>query len=270
MPFLLKGGKLVTEGGKLVTADDPDDCECCKTPPPPPCDTESGSFDRSLGGCERVEDVATVTNNFAVEAYLTASGNVDDELLIDGNIYQEGKFPFQWEFYGSPCGSTNSSNGNHDWSFKKTLQPGESVKFGGKDNGYGGGVSGSWTLTTCPPPPPGQCPPGQKCEADVNGRLDYCEKNNGVWTAFGGGDCACPAGWEEEVLWEGQPWWEGTEALKVLGCRGRAAGDYETCCGPNRDWSQCEALQALYRASVGLMGISGSSGCVDIARNPLP
>jgi hypothetical protein len=269
MSFLLKGDKLVVEGGKLVTTDDPSNCKCCDTPPcsgscddsnpcppgcyccngkcqgKPCCETESGSFTRSYGGCESVSDIETVTNNFGKVAYLKASGNVDDDVLIDGTVYQEGQFAFPWEYYGAPCGSTNSSNGYHAWSFEKELQPGESVKFGGKDNGYGGGIEGTWTLSTCkdpppPPPPPceggfcdwyGSCPSGCVC---CNGKCvsadsasffcrqlygNPCETVLPVGASYWGepGDFECPDGAYKNTVadWWGQVY---TQCTKCLPC----------------------------------------------------
>lgn len=116
----------------------------------PCCDTASGSFSAALGVCATITNVETVTNTFAVAALVTVNASVDDEFLIDGEIYEPGVYAFGWQNFGSPCGSTNQSNGSHSITeYTQVLQPGESVTFGGKDNGFGGAISGSWTLETC-------------------------------------------------------------------------------------------------------------------------
>lgn len=115
------------------------------------CKTETGSFSSSLTACQSLPALATVINNFDVPALLTVNGSADDDFLIDGQVYEPGAYPFNWANFGSPCGSTNQTNGSHRISeYTRVLQPGESVTLGGKDNGFGGGVSGSWTLSTIP------------------------------------------------------------------------------------------------------------------------
>jgi hypothetical protein len=122
---------------------------CCGTNEVPscPCPTDSGSFSAGLGSCERIDNVSKVTNKFKTQALLEATGGANDEVIINGQIYQARQFPFNWSSFGV-CGSADGDNGGHAWSYSKILQPNESVTFGGKDNGYGGEVNGSWTLKT--------------------------------------------------------------------------------------------------------------------------
>jgi hypothetical protein len=229
MPLLTKGGKFVVEGGKFVTTDDPAKCKCCKPPPPPdgwkcvdgqclPSDDgpyktleecraaccgelKSGTISGSIDGCGQIDTVETVTNDTGRDAWLKASGSVDDDVLIDGEVYQEGQFPFPWENYGSPCGSTNSTNGAHDWTFSKKLGPGQSVRFGIKNNGYGGGITGTWTLNSCEdPPPPGK---GACCERRC-GQMPVCHFETREWCdaiggTFRGEGTTCADEWCEDV-----------------------------------------------------------------------
>jgi hypothetical protein len=96
-----------------------------------------------------------VTNNFSVPALLRVTGSVNDEFLIDGQIYEPGAYRYPWGGLGFPCGTNNQSNGAHTITpYERVLQPGESVTFGGKDNGFGGDVDGDWTLDTCYNPLP--------------------------------------------------------------------------------------------------------------------
>lgn len=117
-------------------------CNSCCGP------STNGSFNSGLGSCERIDNVSKVTNNFKTKALLEVTGGANDEVIIDGNIYQAGEFPFNWSSFNTGC-SVDGDNGGHAWSYSKILQPNESVTFGGKDNGYGGEVNGSWTLKTC-------------------------------------------------------------------------------------------------------------------------
>jgi hypothetical protein len=274
MPFLTKGGKFVVEGGKFVTTDDPAKCKCCKPPPPPdgwkcvdgqclPSDDgpyptleecrkaccaelKSGTISGSIDGCGQIDTVETVTNDTGRDAWLKASGSVDDDVLIDGEVYQEGQFPFPWENYGSPCGSTNSTNGAHDWTFSKKLGPGQSVRFGIKNNGYGGGITGTWTLNSCeePPPPPPDCtgpcdpslPPPQGCYC--------CTSPEGWWSYLSPEPCRYECGGTE---------YDPQESLCCQQCGGTSAPEKkvtswkEKCgqCPPGMSDEECNRQQTL-------------------------
>lgn len=115
------------------------------------CQEDQGTMTGTIAECASVSNMVTITNNFSVPALLEASGGINDDLLINGSIYEEGQYPFSWGSYGSPCGSDNTKNGSHSWSYSVILLPGEVITFGCKDNGFGGGFYGnsSWTLKTC-------------------------------------------------------------------------------------------------------------------------
>jgi hypothetical protein len=115
------------------------------------CQQDSGTISGNVAECASVSNIATITNNYSTPALLEASGGIDDDLLINGSIYEAGQYPFPWGAYGSPCGSDGTTNGAHFWSYSVVLAPGESITFGCKDNGFGGGFYGnaSWTLKTC-------------------------------------------------------------------------------------------------------------------------
>lgn len=115
------------------------------------CEQDSGTISGNVAECASVSNIATITNNYSTPALLEASGGINDDLLINGSIYEPGQYPFSWSSYGSPCGSDNTTNGSHSWSYSVILAPGESITFGCKDNGFGGGFYGnsSWTLKTC-------------------------------------------------------------------------------------------------------------------------
>lgn len=114
--------------------------------PPPEVQAASGIVYQNVGPCESAQ-VVTITNNFSTSGRLEIFGGVDDEVLINGQIYQPGRYPFSWDYYGSPCGSNNSTNGAHEFSYVKILAPQESINVGVKDNGGGGGIDAEWVLT---------------------------------------------------------------------------------------------------------------------------
>lgn len=149
-----------------------------------------GDFSVSLSGCQQISSIATATNTLGVPALLEASGGADDEVLIDGSVYEPGKYGFYWDYYGQPCGSKTGDNGGHNWSYSRVLAPGESVTFGGKDNGYGGGVSGSWTISSCFEPRGSCCFGDGTCQEKSQ---TQCAQLGGAWQA--GGACTpnpCP------------------------------------------------------------------------------
>lgn len=113
------------------------------------CSSDSGSFSTPLGDCQTIDLVATVTNSLGANALLTVTGSANDEVLIDGAIYEAGQYGFYWSSYYTGCGSVNGDNGAHSYSYSVVLAPNASVTFGGKDNGFGGDVNGTWTLETC-------------------------------------------------------------------------------------------------------------------------
>jgi hypothetical protein len=103
-----------------------------------------GYYDGSLYECENNPNMYTITNELESTAELSVIGLAADEVIINGEIYEEGQHIFSWPF--DPCGIGLPMNGNHSYSFSTILLPGESVTFGGRDNGFGGGITVNWTL----------------------------------------------------------------------------------------------------------------------------
>lgn len=150
------------------------------------CDPElKGSFNQPLEGCEIISKVATVTNTLGVPAMLEASGGANDEVLINGKIYEPGKYAFGWGITGTDCQPDYNDNGAHSWSYFKVLAPGESVDFGGKDNSFGGGIEGTWTLRTCFDPKGACCFNDGTC---TEGTQNECAQSGGNWQ---GADTRC-------------------------------------------------------------------------------
>lgn len=100
----------------------------------------------SLSPCQRIDAIMTVTNNFNVPAQFYAEGSCNDEIIFNGQIYEEREHIFPW--YQDFCGLGLPLNGSHDFTYSKILQPGESITIGSRDNGLGGGTNGYYTL--CP------------------------------------------------------------------------------------------------------------------------
>jgi hypothetical protein len=165
-------------------------CGSTNEAPSCPCSSISGSFGSGLGNCERIDNVSKVTNNFKTKALLEAAGDANDEIIINGQIYQAGVFPFNWSSFSGGC-SVDGDNGAHAWSYSKILQPNESVTFGGKDNGFGGGVNGSWTLEVESCSDSGSGSSSDKCNITVQLRTTGCclelEESTGRMYAVGAG-----------------------------------------------------------------------------------
>jgi hypothetical protein len=115
--------------------------------------TERGGIYAGLKVCQIIGSIQTITNDFEYDALLTITGSVDDDVIIDGQIYEEGKYGFPWDAVDNPCGSKSGDNGAHEFTYTKVLAPGESVTIGAKDNCCGGGINATWTLQIqCDPP----------------------------------------------------------------------------------------------------------------------
>ena len=118
--------------------------QCTDTPP---CGlTGSGSF--TLATCEQKTREVFVQNTCCCTATLALSGSCDDDVIIDGFVLEDGQHPF----WNPPICGHGGVNGAHNWSYSKTLAPNEGVWIGGRDNGGGGSVSWSWSLTCNPLP----------------------------------------------------------------------------------------------------------------------
>lgn len=111
----------------------------------PDCEKQY-AIEFSLAPCERKDNILTVTNNFATPAEFYAEGDCGDEIIFNGQIYEEKQHIYPW--YTDVCGLGLPLNGNHHFVYSKILQPGESITIGGRDNGFGGGTSGFYKL--CP------------------------------------------------------------------------------------------------------------------------
>lgn len=118
------------------------DCSVCQTPD---CNTQY-PIEFSLTNCQRTDNILTVTNNYAIPVTFYAEGDCGDEIIFNGQIYEEGQHIYPWPV--DACGLGLPLNGNHHFIYTQTLQPGQSVSIGGRDNGFGGGTSGYYTL--CP------------------------------------------------------------------------------------------------------------------------
>jgi hypothetical protein len=82
---------------------------------------------------------------------ISVSGTVDDDVLFNGSIYEPGAYPFPWTVWGSPCGSDNTMNGAHAFSYSGIIGPFSDFRIQGKDNGFGGSISCSMTITEVSP-----------------------------------------------------------------------------------------------------------------------
>lgn len=118
----------------------------------PTC-SASGSGSFSLAPCETYSGFAyLIINTCCCTATLTLTGSANDDVLIDGSIYEDGQYPYNWPSVGDPCGRGASANGSHSFTYTKSMAPGASIRIGGRDNGFGGGVSWSYSFACNPLP----------------------------------------------------------------------------------------------------------------------
>lgn len=123
-------------GGPFSSADECADSNC------PACtgivsnlSIGPAGWGRSVDACGSISDVhkLVLTNPISLPMLLTASGIVNDDVIINGSIYQPNEYAIDWD--GCTRCPGGSNNGPHSWKYIKVLQPGESVTFGARDNG---------------------------------------------------------------------------------------------------------------------------------------
>lgn len=86
---------------------------------------------------------------------MVVEGGVDDEVLINGTVYEAGQHGFNWDDVPeADCGAVTGDNGAHPYNYTVVLAPNASVTVGAKDNGLGGSIDGAWFLETCYDEPP--------------------------------------------------------------------------------------------------------------------
>jgi hypothetical protein len=82
----------------------------------------------------------TLTNNTGETISIYVNGGVDDDVMFDGNVYEDGAYCFWSE--DCPGGSTPCTyvNGAHFFSYNQILNIGQSIEIKGVDNGGGGAI----------------------------------------------------------------------------------------------------------------------------------
>ncbi|MEI6035059.1 MAG: hypothetical protein WCS65_12375 [Verrucomicrobiae bacterium] len=133
--------------------------ECADQPPcKPECKTiEDGAtaqlfkgacydYSAGVGSCADSAGI-TLANSTGSALSVAVSGSADDEVVINGSVYEPGSYAFNWNDYGSPCGSTNSTNGSHSFAYAGSVEVGGQLTIKGRDNGYGGWITARVTAS---------------------------------------------------------------------------------------------------------------------------
>lgn len=82
-----------------------------------------------VNGCQRLE-ILNYVNTSAVNINYNIVGVVDDDLVINDNIYEAGLYPFAGWPVGGLCGQTGPVNGAHAITpYNGILSPGQSLKL---------------------------------------------------------------------------------------------------------------------------------------------
>jgi hypothetical protein len=106
--------------------------------------TEFGNCLNSLG--------VTITNSIGYPVILSILGDINDDVIFDGVVYQDGQFCYfapgcAWESRFCFQGIGSQSNGAHSFNYSQVLPPGQSLLIQGQDNGFGGGIDCTITVS---------------------------------------------------------------------------------------------------------------------------
>jgi len=89
----------------------------------------------SVGQCEINPQIATITNPYGINAKFALTGFVEDDVLIDGVVFEDGAYPY-YDIYGGGC---NGVNEPHSFTYTNILSANQTVRIGCADNGHGNG-----------------------------------------------------------------------------------------------------------------------------------
>jgi len=93
----------------------------------------------------------TIKNNTDISVTLSVVGSVNDDVLFNGVVYQDGEFCFfapgcTWDRRICYQGKGSQSNGAHSFNYSHVLASEDSILIQGQDNGYGGGIDCTITI----------------------------------------------------------------------------------------------------------------------------
>lgn len=130
MGVKLNSGRVITKGGKVS-------CTCCVHDPI--CETiqlevpDTGCCDVPTRG-----PVYTSVNPFPVAAILQAIGGANDDIVINGSVYEDGMHAQCWIDWGyESCFGLNCA---HEFTYSKEVAAGEATTFQCQNNCASGGA----------------------------------------------------------------------------------------------------------------------------------
>jgi sugar lactone lactonase YvrE len=91
------------------------------------------NFSTVVSDCGGDFFVGTFMNPFGRDALLQISGTVDDDLLVDGIVIQDGEFPFT-DTANPPCPGSGVLNGIHDITYLATVSAHQTVSISVRNN----------------------------------------------------------------------------------------------------------------------------------------
>lgn len=132
-------------------------CGCCQ----PPCTecTETTAYETlyldapETGCCDTPTrgEVKTSTNPYSGPAKLCVTGGANDEIIINGSIYEEGEHSACWAAYGITTCGTNL-NCAHSFAYTAQVEAGAQTTFQCQNNcSEGGGYVYVCYTPTSPP-----------------------------------------------------------------------------------------------------------------------
>jgi hypothetical protein len=91
------------------------------------------SFSTVVSDCGGDFSIGTFTNPFDRDALLQITGTVDDDLLVDGIVIQDGEFPFT-DMAADPCPGSGVLNGIHTITYSATVSAHQTVSISVRNN----------------------------------------------------------------------------------------------------------------------------------------
>jgi hypothetical protein len=101
--------------------------------PDPTVTPISFAFDKTYPVQSDLANEYTVTNTLGIPAALTINGEVDDDVLINGAVYEYDRYVYGPWVNGSPYG--RGRNGAHAFTYTAILTANQTVRIGVRDNG---------------------------------------------------------------------------------------------------------------------------------------
>lgn len=86
----------------------------------------------------------TICNTLSIPVTLVIAGSADDDVMFNGGVYEPDAHIWGYYFIYNAVGHRNAA---HSFSYTTTLAPGATLLIQGQDNGYGGSINCTITVS---------------------------------------------------------------------------------------------------------------------------